>query len=460
MDTDGLREPAKPQFSEHIHSFAHSMRALHSDAADAPKMAFHRENEILREELDAVRAIPGLPRSLKPRGKTLGAVLNQLAECRPPIETDAEGRSWLAKCVSTSGRRIPFEAYSAAVSRLINRTARSNNQLRLAQRSTVMNAVAVSESFLRCVLRDFFVAHPEAALHGQLVSGAALLSGKSLEELRLHAIDEHIRTRVLVGDTRKWLSNVLAVSKLRRFEHIAKTVDRFEPRLVELVARRHLYTHADGIVDEQYLAETPADLREGLSVGDRLPMKWPYPLVAVDVCETIFLPIAYALWLKAEKADEDRAALLVNIVYERLLDRRWHVARWIAPSVWDDSSAGDTVRDIARLNRWLCMKRMRGGLDDGLKADIEAFAPTTPETELGKQALLDNPRKVFRLLRELVGERQVPFYMVDEWPILSEMRQRRAYRDFRREYAPRFEELDKQLADTQRDIDLDAGESY
>jgi hypothetical protein len=142
--------------------------------------------------------------------------------------------------------------------------------------------VALYDAYIRDVLETFLIHKPEMLKSGKSITHQEALefsqAGTLVEHLAGKELDEF--DRASIKDQVAWITNKFGFSILPRSSDL--------PTLIELMARRNLLVHSNGIVDAKYLRCTSPS---SLKAGDRVDVPLQY-LVEADkllaaICQTM-----------------------------------------------------------------------------------------------------------------------------------------------------------------------------
>ena len=220
-------------------------------------------------------------------------------------------------------------------------------------------------------------------------------------------------------------------STLRKFDNWAK--------FIECSQRRHLLTHCDGQVSEQYLKicqEAGYKFEKPVKVGDKLGLGPEYFASSCELIMEVGLKLGHTLWrilftakkeLASKEELEDLKAAdkhLRDVLYEFLQLERWEFAKTIgkfATEQKDHSSELD--RQMAIINYSIALKF--GGETDKMKkllASID-WSASTLDLRLGYEVLLDNYAEAANIMRKIGKKSEMVTESVYyQWPLFKEFR--------------------------------------
>lgn len=199
--------------------------------------------------------------------------------------------------------------------------------------------------------------------------------------------------------------------------------------IVETHARRNLFIHNGGLVNQRYLDRiSAAGVRENVpNIGERLIVTEDYLERAINIFEAVFVLIAMAIWKHLDSKDRGRG-FLTNAVLEQIEAKRYRTAR-----AWSDFTMRDTAllkaaKLGAKFNYWQTYK-WEGRFEE-VKADVERedLSAGSSEFRLAKYALLDQLSEFFELLPRVLESKKISLSDLKSWPIFQGVRQDNRYK--------------------------------
>lgn len=189
-------------------------------------------------------------------------------------------------------------------------------------------------------------------------------------------------------------------------------------RLSEVVQRRHVVAHNDGVASRLYIKRTG---RTDVTVGDTLDLPPAYVQVAVDECFVIGVRMLAAAWEKLGSKPEHQQFHMRFRCYDMLVEERWQVARALALDEMRRAAPSTPPYLIAQVNEWLA----RRGLGEDVDVEIEAWDVSALSTRyvLAKLALLEKYDELRPLLPVAASIDEVGWGALLSWPLFARLRQ-------------------------------------
>jgi hypothetical protein len=171
--------------------------------------------------------------------------------------------------------------------------------------------------------------------------------------------------------------------------------------IVESVQRRNAVVHNGGLVDENYLTRLLPGDRTSFAVGDRLVCDVAYMNARLEAFRVLGVVLGLR-WAQHFGVTSAEAVLpfLVNDIYVLEREGRWRAAFQLADAAMSMRSADD--QDVLKVNWWLCREIL--GLDDEeMKAEIEAWQPSTERLKASRAALRHDIADLERILKRILA---------------------------------------------------------
>lgn len=215
-----------------------------------------------------------------------------------------------------------------------------------------------------------------------------------------------------------WLSSKLGIKLTEGLE--------CWPEFVEVCERRNLFTHANGIVSDQYVKNCEAvgvKLGKKVKPGTPLDISRKYLMESVDTFYEVGVKLGHIIWRKTKKDEIDDAdKSFSHAGYELIIRKRYKLAQ----RVLEFASGMPKVRDLT-------MKMMKVNLANAYKLDgvldkAEAILSKIDWSASGLQfqisvaAVLDKFDEAASLMLRIGKDGSVKKNDYHEWPVFIEFR--------------------------------------
>jgi len=303
----------------------------------------------------------------------------------------------------------PTQAYAFKRLSLIERS------VELWQRAGIISAVSVFEVLLSDLARVRYKKHPASLTDSdRTLPLKEFLLCQSFQDAIDLAITERIGKITGIGQWREFFLRECKVD-------IADlTPNQDWNTWVEVLHRRNLFVHNDGVVDAKYLGNLGPDSTLP-PLGEELGVTPDYFVQSLDGMLTVGMKLVERCWAHLEKrAADERSEFLHNLVATYVLGRQWRVVAELSSHAATHYS-GSEYYEVFRINYWLAMKRL--GQWAEVKAEAESFnlEDAEPISALGVLALLED---VNGFVAAVPAAADAGFTIHDfyDWPIFEEVR--------------------------------------
>lgn len=196
-------------------------------------------------------------------------------------------------------------------------------------------------------------------------------------------------------------------------------------KLKEIVARRNLFVHNDGIVNNIYLSITKEGTDLKYEKGDIIDIDKEYIYNAIELIALSGVSLVLEIWLKECKGNEEEVDKILNIIFsEYLLEEKWECAKNLYKICLDNDKLNSSCILTCKINYWQCFKWLNQF--DQIKSEIDKTDLSAAKTQyrLGILALLDEVDKFFEVLdsQSEIGEVELRY-----WPIFRLIRESDIY---------------------------------
>lgn len=279
----------------------------------------------------------------------------------------------------------------------------------------LMLLVTYFENLISGILKKDFVKHPERiALNEKSVSYKQLIDYGDIEGIKEYLIDQEV-TNMMYGSLADWKNF---------FEKKIKLSISFWGRnfntMQEIMARRNLFVHNNGIINTIYLnlIQNKTDTNR---LGDSIEINREYIDKAINILEYAGVTLAIEAWLKEYGNNNDEIQNITGFIFEEyLIAERWNVARDLYEICLQCNKLCTADELMCQINKWQCYKWL--GEFEQIKLEIEGVdvSASQPKYQLGILALQERYKEFFECFdrQDDIGEAELK-----EWPLFMELRQ-------------------------------------
>lgn len=197
------------------------------------------------------------------------------------------------------------------------------------------------------------------------------------------------------------------------------------PELKEIISRRNVIVHNEGIVNNIYMNAVSEEYRLHVQNGDILSVDREYILNAVDLVESIGMSIILEMWInEGDKNKKEVDKVLAIIFDEYLIFEKWENAKILYEICLKSNKMQLADKLMCKINRWQCYKWL--GQFEEIKKEVEELDITAcqPMYKLGVLALLEKEEEFFEYFGQ---QNDIDENELQEWPLFRGIRQSQIY---------------------------------
>jgi hypothetical protein len=285
------------------------------------------------------------------------------------------------------------------------------------RRSALISLISSCEWFAAQILHYFLQKHPDSAGLGDAsLSFDELRTFDSVADAREWVISNKIEG-ILRGSFEDWIKFFFDKLKIQK-----NGIDEHIPFCQEACLRRNVLVHNGGIINNIYVNRLPAQIDEGLKVGDQVRVDESYLDDRLDRLEIVFVLVAFEVWRKLDKDGELRLGVAIQLAFDALKSGRWAVARAVASYAFNQKECSESQRLMAKVNYWQSFK-WSGDLEN-VRAEIEEWdiSAAGMQFRVAKSILLGDKEASMNGIRVLLGVGELTIDQLNEWPLFQDLR--------------------------------------
>lgn len=300
----------------------------------------------------------------------------------------------------------------------------------LLPRNYLVSFVCEYDAFLGQLTRAILKAKPQLLNDCERqLTFSELTSFANLDEAREHILDKEVESLLRNSHHQqfKWLESKFNVP-------LTKGLKSW-PTFIEIMERRNLFVHCDGVISEQYLknCKDHGVNIHGLNVGDKLVSNPDYLRKTYICLYEISVKLSQVLWRKqfpeqCSSADES----MIEITYELLLNGQFETCKRLLDfgvnTIKNHNS--EINKRILCINKALVHKFLED--DDSCQNTINAldWSACGDHFKLAIAVLEDNDKQVYQLMRDIgSNNKQMPKAAYLEWPLFKRYREKTDFMD-------------------------------
>ena len=290
----------------------------------------------------------------------------------------------------------------------------------LLRRGALTTLVSFLEVLISDLIQFFYLKNPAALpAETQTLSLAELRELDSVEDAERYLI-----YRETDGVLRRSLEDQLAYFSKRLHVDLGP-LDADRDALTEVVQRRNLLIHNNGVVNRQYISQVASNLVEqyGAIQGKRLRTTSQYLSDAIDSVYLSGLTLIQQCWRKWDKASTDQAdTVVVERLYQSLLDERFQLTTKLAQRLQHIRFNEEKQARMATINHAIALKEL--GRTDEMESVLASmdWSACAAEYKLALFALRNDDEQFYELLPKIIVSGEIAKSDLKEWPLFAHQR--------------------------------------
>ncbi|MCQ2072821.1 MAG: hypothetical protein MJY96_06825, partial [Bacteroidaceae bacterium] len=346
------------------------------------------------------------------------------------------------------GVRMTLED-SAVFHKMMKNLNNSIHAFDMTGENAVIGMVSKYDGFLGKLIKQIFTDIPDI-LNGseKELKVSDILTFKDFEELKDVLIEKEIETVLRKNHVEQlqWLESKLGV-ELKKFKLL--------PDYVEIMERRNLFVHCNGVVSRQYLSECKkfdVVIPEGIKPGKTLDAYIDYVRQAYIVLFQVGVMLGFVLWHKVRPNEsEEMIDKLSEVAYDLIKEEEYELGLNIIDFALANRSWAKEIRTaqqlIFRVNKALAF-HLRDMQDECEKiADSMDVTAADPVYHLAVAVLKKRYEEAYSIM-DKIGDNNDMHYNYKTWPLFNKIRQEKKFVDkFREIYGEEYECNDTRTAD-------------
>ncbi len=290
-------------------------------------------------------------------------------------------------------------------------------------RAFLNTLVSQYDAFLGLLIADYYREFPESLdASDKTVQFSEVVQADDIADIRESIIEREVDS-VMRGDHAAQVEWLEKRAGCKIIEHI-RGWDRF----IEIVERRHLFTHNDGVVNKQYLRKTSGlKVKTETEVGTRLSVGRDYFEDAVTIFIEVTVNIFHRFWRKLDRLDtKSLNDQLLDLGYTLLCDEAYAPAKIVyefalSPGVM--KSANERWVLVNEVNYSVALRDSDCADDCKKRVENIDWSACREEFLLAKSILIEEYDEAVELMRKIgtAGYPSETDYLT--WPLFRHFRE-------------------------------------
>lgn len=282
--------------------------------------------------------------------------------------------------------------------------------------NTLVMLITRFEEFIANFLSELYELYPHKYLDKQQITFSEI-ENIGIDEIKEKIIEREIDT-VMRESYSEWFK--IFESHKMNFSSCQAEMEN----LKEIYARRNIVVHNSGRVNETYIKNipnTPHAINERLLIDDKY-LNQSFNTIKIIVITILIEAVKFI--------KEDKVKYLIDIfdaTYDELKDGNYYLSSNIFALLMHNPNLDAGTQTMSQINYWIAEKE-RNGIAK-IKKDIEQFDVSALDSvySLAKALLLDRNDEATTIFENLYQKREIPFYVVEEWPLFKNYRKSEQY---------------------------------
>lgn len=286
--------------------------------------------------------------------------------------------------------------------------------------NTLIMLITRFEEFISDFIKIIYQKYPQKYLDNQTITFSEI-SQNDVEKIRTKIIDREID-----GIMRESYTNWFKLFEEHKM--CFKCCEREYEILKELYARRNILVHNSGEVNDSYIKNVP---QTQYACGDVLYADEKYLDKAFEAIKTIiFCILIEGVRLQKENKDEYIDDIF-EVAFNELIAENYKTCETVFYSLHMSPFVDEKTRYLAQVNYWISKIEISGF--DSVKAEIEKLdvSALAESFSLAKCVLLRKYEEATECIENLYYKKELPFYVLEEWPLFKEYRKSAEYNKFK-----------------------------
>lgn len=343
--------------------------------------------------------------------------------------------------ISPDGKTGEFRGVPKEIKQKYNKLSAYKKQKEILYSGTLLLLVTYFENTISKIFKADFQKHPNRiSLENKTISYNILEISENIADIREHLIDSEVSS-MMYKSASDWIEYLKKNLKLK-LEYVTEKL----PELKEIIARRNIIVHNNGIVNNIYLSQiTSNDVKR----GDLITVSRKYIDNAINLVETIGVTIIIEIWLKECRKDSNDFEKICETIYdEYLFNERWNEAKIFYEICLNSNKLKDADILLCKINRWQCYKWLNEY--DKVKVEVDTLDSSAFKDiyQLGILALQDKYNEFFQLYER---QSEIKDEQLETWPLFTNIRNSEQYknREKKIKMLGQLEEINTEVATTE-----------
>lgn len=295
-----------------------------------------------------------------------------------------------------------------------NKMDKKFKQDKILYSGTLMLLVVYFEEMISKMLLTDLLKYPRIKIEENSITFEELKDLGSIDEAKKYLIEKEVNI-IMKENCDYWFNEHIKKLLKLKLNNYHKNKAKFN----EIMARRNLLVHNEGIVNKYYLNRVGKDNIYSAKMGENLQVDNVYIKEALEIFEEIGIGVLVELYLKEPISDRDVDFLFNMTTNDYLFKDNYKIALVIYELLLDSKKIKGELKKYCELNYWQCHKWL-GITNDKIKEfEKEDYSIYDASLKLGGFALQEKYDEFYEAFN---NQNCISLEQLKEWPIFKLMR--------------------------------------
>lgn len=295
-----------------------------------------------------------------------------------------------------------------------NKMDKKIKQDKILYSGTLMLLVVYFEEMVSKMLLTDLLKYPRIKIEENSITFEELKDLGSIDEAKKYLIEKEVNI-IMKENCDYWFNEHIKKLLKLKLNNYNKNKAKFN----EIMARRNLLVHNEGIVNKYYINRVGKDNIYSAKVGEKLNVDNVYIKEALETFEEVGIGILVELYLKEPISDKDISFLFDMTTASYLFKDKYEIALVIYELLLDSKKIKGELKKYCELNYWQCHKWLGITNDKVKELEKEDYSIYDVTLKLGGFALQEKYDEFYETFN---NQDCITLEELKEWPIFKLMR--------------------------------------
>lgn len=294
--------------------------------------------------------------------------------------------------------------------------------------NTLIMLLTRFEEFISDYIEQLYIMFPQRYLDSESITFSEFSKTTSIDEIRRTIIDRQLDSIMRASYT-EWFK--LFSSHGIKLDDFADDMKK----LAEIYARRNIWVHNSGRVNESYLKLVPtttATKNEVLSVNEE------YIRDAFATIKTIIVILMIKTSKLIKNNTEEYIQEIFIYLFGMLCNKEYSICEKAFSALSEAKECNAQYQLMSKINYWICIIEARGLQE--VKKEIESLDVSALDEMfiLAKLVLLEEYDRASLIIEQLLASKSISASTLEEWPLFIKYRKSSQYSKIKEKHPGEF----------------------